>query len=37
MAEELITLLREISFKQRIRPTDFWVRVGGRAVKHDLS
>lgn len=25
MAEELITLLREISFEQRIRPADFWV------------
>lgn len=25
MADELITLLREISFEQRIRPTDSWV------------
>jgi hypothetical protein len=25
MAEELINLLREISFEKRIRPTDFWV------------
>ena len=29
-AEELITLLREISFEQRIRPTDYWV-IGGVA------
>jgi len=29
MAEELITLLREISFEQRIRPADFWVGSGG--------
>jgi len=31
MAEELITLLREISFERMIRPTDFWV-MGGKAV-----
>ena len=30
MAEELIRLLREISFEQRIRPADFWV-MGGVA------
>ena|SRR5208283_4582400 len=29
MAEELISLLREISFELRIRPTDFWVMGGG--------
>jgi len=29
MANELITLLRKISFEHRIRPTDFWVFDGG--------
>jgi len=29
MAEELVSLLREISFEQMMRPTDFWVGSGG--------
>jgi hypothetical protein len=33
MAEELITLLREISFEQRIRPADFWVMANGTGVQ----
>jgi hypothetical protein len=33
MAEELINLLREISFEKRIRPTDFWVMSGEAGSK----
>jgi hypothetical protein len=33
MAAELISLLREISFEQMIRPSDFWVMGGGTAVQ----